>query len=42
MEAFWLDFLGVCVAASGDERVHAAHRAAPVYLEAQTFQLHLR
>lgn len=34
MNAFWLDFLGVRPAAGGDERVHAAHRPAPVYLEA--------
>ena len=35
-------FLGVRAADGGDERVHAAHRAAPVYLEAQAVQLHLR
>lgn len=38
---FWLGFLGVRAPASGDERVHAAHRTAPVYLEAKTIQLHL-
>lgn len=42
MEAFWLVFLGVRAAVSGDERVYAAHCAAPIYLEAQAFQLHLR
>lgn len=42
MEAFWLGCLGLRGAVIGDERIHAAHRATPVYLEAQTVQLHLR
>ena len=32
---------GVSLARGGDERVHAAHRASSVYLEAQALQLHL-